>query len=84
MQFGTQSGKASMAVAVEVAVALMTQKGIVPKFTIREFRDNIPAGCGVRSQSRVFNRLDKPTGTISIKVPVIHASVFPQEISKCE
>lgn len=84
LQLGTQNGSESFAVAVDVAVALMVKKGITPKFTISEFRDNIPPNCGVRSQSRVFNKLDRDltlTGTISIKVPVVHTSVFPTEIS---
>ena len=70
--------------AVDVAVDLMLKKGITPKFTISEFRDNIPPNCGVRSQSRVFNKLDKDltlAGSVSIKVPVVHLSAFPPEIA---
>ena len=81
MQLGTQNGKESIAVAVDVTVELMQRMGVTPKFTISEFHD---PNRGVRSQSRVFNKLDKdltPTGSISIKVPVVHLSVFTPEIS---
>ena len=83
MQLGKQSGRESISVAVEVATKLMSCKGITPIFSLNDFRDNIPTDCGVRSQSRVFTRLNQdniPNGKISIKVPVVHSIVFPPKI----
>ena len=92
MQLGTQAGEESIAVALNVAISLMQRKGITPKFSTSEFRDNIPPGRGVKSQSRVFNKLDKDltwTGAvISIKVPVVQLKVFAHDtatkLAKCK
>ena len=91
LQLGTQNGKESIAIAVDVCALLMTQKGISTQLTVGELRDNIPVGCGVRLQSHVFRKLDsdlRPLGSQSIKVPVVHATVFPKtlftKLAKCK
>ncbi len=63
--------------AVDVAAQLMKNKGITPKFTLIELRDNITEhDCGHRGQSRKFNQLDRNLkfsgAKVSLKVPVIH------------
>ena len=84
LQLGKNDGKNSIAIAVDVAIKLMRQNGLTPKFTVEELRDNITQqSCGVRGQGRKFNQLDSNliwTGkTIQLKVPVIHLSVFCNE-----
>jgi hypothetical protein len=65
----------------------MIKNNITPKFTLEGLRDNITSyKCGSRGQSRRFHKLDKDyawTGEmISLKVPVVHLSIFPDEIGK--
>ncbi len=62
----------------------MKNKGITPKFTLIELRDNITEyNCGHRGQSCKFNQLDrnlKCSGAkVSLKVPVIHLHIFQEE-----
>ena len=85
LQLGKNAGKDSSSVAVDVATDWMEKKGITPKFTIDELRDMVSQSkCGVRGQSRTFHKLDRNLqwsgDTISIKVPVIHLQVFPEEV----
>lgn len=85
LQLGKSSGKTSIAIAVDVATALMQQKAITPKFTLTDLRDQISQfQCGARGQSRKFNSLDRNldwTGkTISVKVPVVYLTTFPENI----
>ena len=87
MQLGKNAGKSSISVAVDVATNMMMQKGITPKFTLDELRDNITQyNCGTRGQSRRFHQLDRELNwhgsTVALKVPVIHLSVFPEDVQQ--
>ena len=54
--------------AVDVAAQLMKNKGITPKFTLIELRDNITEhDCGHRGQSRKFNQLDILTSYTDVR-----------------
>ena len=84
MQLGKTSGKSSISIAVDVTTNLMIMKGITPKFTLDELRDNITQyNCGTRGQSRKFHQLDRELNwhgsTISLKVPVVQLNVFPED-----
>ena len=82
LQFGKNAGKDSNSVAVDVATDLMMKKGITPKFTLDELRDNISEHkCGARGQSCKFHQLDLDSNgaTVQLKVPVIYLSVFPKD-----
>ena len=71
--------------AVDVATDLMEKKDITPKFTTDELSDMVSQSkCSARGQSHTFHKLDRNLqwsgDTISIKVPVIHLQVFPDEV----
>ena len=85
LQLGKTAGRESISVVVDVATSLMDTKGITPKFTIDELRDMVSQyNCGTRGQSRTFHQLNHQlewNGEIlSIKVPVIHLQVFPEDL----
>ena len=70
---------------MDVAAGLMLKKGITPKFTLDDLRDNITQyNCGARAQSRRFHQLDRELewcgDTVALKVPEIHLSVFPEDV----
>ena len=71
--------------AVDVATNLMVKKGITPKFTLDELRDNITLySCGSRCQSCRFHQLDRELewhgSTLALKVPVINLQVFSEDV----
>ena len=77
LQLGKCSGAPSISVA---ATTLMIKKGITPKFTLDDLRDNITLySCGSRGQSRRFHQLDRELkwhgSTLALKVPVINLKV---------
>lgn len=85
LQLGRNAGKPSISVAVDVATDLMVKKGITPKFTLDDLRDNITHyNCGARGQSRKFHQLDRNLewlgSTVALKVPVIHLHAFPKDV----
>ena len=80
LQLGKNAGKDSISVAVDVATELMEKKGIIPKFTTDKMRDMVSQSkCGARGL-HVDRNLQWSGDTISIKLPMIHLQVFPEEV----
>ena len=82
---GTNCGKESIAIAVDIAASLMAKIGIEPKFTITTLRDNIARyNCGSRGQSRRFNKLNDKLQwqgeTVALKVPVVQKQAFSDKV----
>ena len=80
LQLGKNAGKDSISVPVDVATELMEKKGITPKFTTDKLRDMVPQSkCSARGL-HVDRNLQWSGDTISIKVPMIHLQMFPEEV----
>lgn len=82
LQLGTNAGKHSIGIAMDVATKLMVAHNITPKFTLSDLRDAITKDqCGLRSQSRRFYQLDNNFQwggkVVSLKVPVVQLQAFP-------